>query len=86
MHPATAVRIVRAATCFLLFLLAASAWAQAQPSPLEETRRSAEQGDAEAQFSLGRMYDEGEGVAEDDAEAVRWYRLAAEHSKDEGRT
>ena len=24
------------------------------------------------------MYDEGEGVPQDDAEAVRWYRLAAE--------
>ena len=24
------------------------------------------------------MYDNGEGVLEDDAEAVRWYRLAAE--------
>jgi TPR repeat protein len=28
--------------------------------------------------NLGFMYDEGLGVAEDDAEAVRWFRLAAE--------
>ena len=37
-----------------------------------------EQGDAEAQLLLGSLYDTGEGVPEDDAEAVRWYRLAAE--------
>jgi len=34
--------------------------------------------DAEAQFNLGRMYDNGEGVPEDDKQAVKWYRLAAE--------
>ena len=28
--------------------------------------------------NLGVMYDEGTGVPEDDAEAVRWFRLAAE--------
>ena len=41
-------------------------------------RRGAEQGDADAQFNLGVMYAEGEGVARDDAEARRWYRKAAE--------
>ena len=30
-----------------------------------------------AQVNLGAMYDQGEGVPEDDAEAVKWYRLAA---------
>ena len=45
---------------------------------LEEWRPLAEQGLADAQYNLGVMYDEGEGVAQDDAEAVRWYRLAAE--------
>ena len=32
----------------------------------------------EEQFRLGVMYDMGEGVPEDNAEAVKWYRLAAE--------
>ena len=36
----------------------------------------AEQGDASAQFNLGLMYANGEGVLKDDAEAVRWYQLA----------
>ena len=38
----------------------------------------AEKGDDDAQFNLGLMYDRGEGVAQDSAEAVKWYRLAAE--------
>ena len=50
----------------------------AQAPDLEEMRARAEQGDARAQFNLGVMYATGDGVPEDDAEAVRWYRLAAE--------
>lgn len=38
----------------------------------------AQQGDAGAQLLLGSLYDTGQGVLEDDAEALRWYRLAAE--------
>jgi TPR repeat protein len=47
-------------------------------SPLEDVLLCAEQGDARAQYNLGLMYAEGEGVPEDDVEAVRWYRLATE--------
>ncbi len=35
-------------------------------------------GDPAAQFNLGVMYAQGRGVPRDDAEAVRWYRLAAD--------
>ena len=45
---------------------------------LQEWRPLAEQGNAEAQFILGAMYNEGKGVLQDYAEAVKWYRLAAE--------
>ena len=45
-------------------------------------RQAAEQGDAEAQLALGLTYDNGKSVIEDDAEAVRWYRLAAEQGLD----
>ena len=41
-------------------------------------RKLAEQGDAAAQYNLGLMYDNGQGVPQDYAEAVKWYRLAAE--------
>ena len=39
---------------------------------------AAEQGNANAQVYLGFMYDEGEGVSQDDGEAVRWWSRAAE--------
>ena len=38
----------------------------------------ADQGDAAAQRNLGLMYAAGLGVAQDYAEAIRWYRKAAE--------
>ena len=45
---------------------------------LREWQPLAEQGDETAQYNLGIMYKMGQGVPEDDAEAVKWYRLAAE--------
>lgn len=39
---------------------------------------AAEQGEASAQINLGAMYDNGDGVAEDDVEAVHWFRKSAE--------
>ena len=45
---------------------------------LKEWKPLADQGHAGAQYNLGLMYADGEGVAEDDAEAARWYRLAAD--------
>lgn len=41
-------------------------------------RPLAEQGDAQAQFCLGVMYRNGEGVQPDTQEAVKWFRKAAE--------
>jgi len=41
-------------------------------------RKAAEQGEAYAQLHLGLMYAKGEGIPEDDKEAVKWYRKAAE--------
>jgi len=48
-------------------------------APLEELRALAAEGDAQAQFFLGRRY-AGFGVdfAQNGAEAVQWYRLAAD--------
>ena len=45
---------------------------------LKEWKPLADQGHAYAQYNLGWMYANGEGVPEDDAEAVRWLRLAAD--------
>ena len=49
---------------------------------LKEWRPLAEQGLSQAQYNLGLMYAEGEGVAQDYQEAVRWYRLAAEQGNE----
>ena len=38
----------------------------------------AEQGNTDAQFSLGCKFYEGEDVAKDAVEAVKWFRMAAE--------
>ena len=40
---------------------------------------AAAQGHAAAQYRLGIAFEWGEGVAQDQSEAVRWYRLAALH-------
>ncbi|MGO2136107.1 MAG: tetratricopeptide repeat protein, partial [Marinobacter sp.] len=44
---------------------------------LQEFRPLAEQGHAGAQYILGFMYTTGQGVPQDYAEAVTWYRKAA---------
>lgn len=36
------------------------------------------QGNASAQSGVGALYDAGKGAPQDDAEALRWYQLAAE--------
>jgi TPR repeat protein len=41
-------------------------------------RSLAEQGDADAQYNLGVMYSNGDGVPRDYAEAMKWHRKAAE--------
>ncbi len=83
---------MRTATMLLavvVVLVAAPAWADFRAgveaynqgdyaTALELFRPLAEQGHAKAQFNLGVMYTLGEGVPQDDKEAVRWYRLAAE--------
>ena len=40
-------------------------------------RPLAGQGNAAAQYNLGVLYDNGQGVPRDKAEALKWYRLAA---------
>ena len=47
-------------------------------SRIEDLRKAAEKGDAEAQHLLGLKYGTGEEVSEDYVEAVKWYRKAAE--------
>jgi TPR repeat protein len=45
---------------------------------LKEFRYLAERGNMHAQWHLGQMYDNGQGVFIDYQEAAKWYRMAAE--------
>lgn len=49
---------------------------------IEELKSLAAAGDVTAMNALGRTYDIGNGVEEDDAEAVTWFRKAAEQGSD----
>lgn len=41
--------------------------------------KAADQGNAEAQFYIGKMYETGDGVPQDQSEANRWFTLAAQN-------
>ena len=47
-------------------------------SEFEETLRRAEQGESLAQWRLGVMYYNGEGVSPDYQESAKWFQLAAD--------
>ena len=46
----------------------------------------AELGNAKAQSQLGFMYASGDGIAQDNAEAVKWFRRAAEQGLPEAQS
>jgi TPR repeat protein len=45
---------------------------------LSDLQRKAENGEVTTQFNLGVMYNTGQGVPQDDKQAVKWWRLAAD--------
>ena len=65
------MRLILILTTLLTFQSAAA-------SEFDDMKALAELGMAAAQFNLALMYDHGEGVPENDAEAVKWYRKAAD--------
>ncbi len=73
-------------TCIILVLVAVAIRLPAQQSDagrkmFAEEKAKAEQGDATNQCGLGEIYDFGlYGVTKDYAEAVKWYRKAAEQN------
>jgi TPR repeat protein len=46
--------------------------------PISDLVKHAESGDAQAQFEMGRAYEDGKGVPQDDDRAVEWFRKSAE--------
>ena len=76
----------------LLIALAVPAWADFQAgadayargdyaTALHELKPLAEQGNSDAQAFLGLMYRDGRGIPQNYAEAVKWYRKAAEQGE-----
>jgi hypothetical protein len=49
-----------------------------QPQSLEDVQKLAAAGDADAQWQMGVRYHDGQGVPQDDVQAVQWFRRAAE--------
>lgn len=47
-----------------------------------DPQKAAEQGNAKAQFAVGALYENGDGVKQDNAQALSWYRKAAEQGHD----
>jgi len=53
---------------------------------LQEWMPLAEAGDADAQYNLGVMYNEGDGVLQDNAVAHMWYNIGAANGNELGGT
>ncbi len=49
-----------------------------QPKSLADLQNSAERGDPDAQWQMAIRYHDGEGVPQDDTEAMKWFERAAE--------
>ena len=63
---------------YILLLTALLATTTFAAPDFDETMAAAKQGDGYAQYNLGVMYDKGVGVPENNTEAVKWYRKAAD--------
>jgi TPR repeat protein len=61
---------------FLFFIVLVAAGQEGVQASSLQQRANA--GDAKAQFELGRAYEDGKGVPQDDGKAVEWFRKAAE--------
>ncbi len=49
-----------------------------RPQSLADVRNLADHGDADAQWQMAVRYHNGEGVPQDDAQAMQWFQLAAD--------
>jgi len=79
---------VRVSTIVLLTMFLVPVFPQGDPTDnkeLQELIEKAEQGDADAQYNLGVMYDDGRGVSLDYVQAHMWLSLAASRLTGEDR-
>src|SRR5260370_19553470 len=59
--------------------LASASEQKSSPLDLKGLTKKADSGSTESQFQLGLAYQLGKGVNKDIAEAIKWYRVAANH-------
>jgi hypothetical protein len=70
---------------FLLIVVVLTAYGQGAPAAsVAALAKRAEAGDAQAQVELGRAYEDGKGVGQDDERAVEWFRKSADQGNAEG--
>ena len=72
------IRMILALMLGMLIFSACSQDALSPDDDLAALITKADQGDAEAQYKLGLIYRNGQGVPQDNKEAARWYGLAAD--------
>ena len=66
----------------VVLLLALSVPLSAQQGANDELRAKAEQGDVQAQYNLGIMYDEGEGIPANSVKGYIWLSLATAQDRE----
>ena len=71
------MKLIRSISLVLLCIAFVPSLALGQTAEIDALKEKAEKEDATAQFNLGVKYHAGEGVPQDYAEAVKWYRMAA---------
>src|SRR5438067_2217534 len=75
-----ALKILWLLALLALFMVLARNVGRAATPQFRATKECAENGDAQAQYQLGRMYESGTVVRENYRQAVKWYLKAAEQN------
>jgi hypothetical protein len=79
----SASAVLRAAGRGMFWLILCCVSTAVAGESVRQITRRAEQGDASAQYRLGRIYERGQGVNEDYRRALHWYRKAADANRPE---
>ncbi|USA54693.1 sel1 repeat family protein [Acinetobacter sp. C32I] len=66
-----------AATILICSFTTTTVFAYTEAVGIKALTEAAEQGDVEAQYNLGAMYADGDGVEQNDAKAFEWFQKAA---------
>ena len=67
--------------CSVVLVLSLVVQSLAGADDITTLKSRAERGNAEAQYELGWMYVNGDGVPQNYRTAMKWYRLAAEQGR-----